>query len=93
MAKASRARSRKATPKVNPAAPNRNPATVASTGVQARLVRADFEREQAFAHLLARFHRVCREWDDLVQQAVGLLGHDLRTDPPRSPASPPKGAE
>ena len=55
-------------------------ATVASLGVQARLVPADPEREREVACLIARYERVCREWDRLAQQALALLGPDVQRD-------------
>jgi len=54
-----------------------SPMTVASLGVQARVVPVDPGREQAVADLLVRYERVCREWDRLVQQAVALLGPEF----------------
>jgi hypothetical protein len=56
------------------------PATVASLGVQARLVPADPGREHKVACLIARYEQVCRDWDCLVQQALVLLGPEVQPD-------------
>ncbi len=55
-------------------------ATVASLGVQARLVRVDPLRECEVAALISSYERLCVEWDRLLQRAVDLLGEDLRID-------------
>jgi hypothetical protein len=68
-------------------------ATVASLGVQARLVPVDPERERDVACLIARYERVCRDWDRLVQQAIALLGSEVRPNRPREPSSARKPAE
>ncbi|MBL0406251.1 hypothetical protein JKG68_20025 [Microvirga aerilata] len=52
------------------------PATVASLGVQARLVPIDPARDHELASLIARCDAVFREWERLVRQAVHLLGND-----------------
>lgn len=54
--------------------------TVASLGVQARLVPTGPEREREVSCLIARYERVCRDWDRLVQQALALLGSDVKPD-------------
>ncbi|MBM6583348.1 hypothetical protein ILT44_24400 [Microvirga sp. BT689] len=56
--------------------PRTSPATVASLGVQARLVPVDPARDQELAHLIARCSAVFREWERLVRQAVHLLGYN-----------------
>ena len=57
-------------------------ATVASLGVQARLVRVDPERERAFAHLVEQYECICQEWEHLVHQAIDLLGPEFQPHPP-----------
>jgi hypothetical protein len=69
------------------------PATVASRGVRARLVPVDPGREQAVADLLARYERVCREWDRLVRQAVDLLGPEFPSRRSGEESSPLQGEE
>ena len=81
MTKASRKQRHKA-----PVAPQRQVArteipTVASLGVQARLVPTDLERKQEIACLISRYERVCRAWDRLVQQAITLLDSEVRPNP------------
>ena len=56
--------------------------TVASLGVEARLVRVDPDRERAFARLLEQYEPICQEWDHLVHQAVDLLGPEFQPNPP-----------
>src|SRR3954453_2289122 len=66
-------------------------ATVASLGVQARLVRVDADREREIASLIARYEAVRVEWERLIQQAVDLLGKDFRTKHDRGNADfPPR---
>ncbi len=67
--------------------------TVASLGIQARLVAADSERDREVACLIARYERVCREWDRLMQQALALLGSEVYPNPPGEPSSARKPAE
>lgn len=54
--------------------------TVASLGVQARLFRADPDRERKITVLIASYDRLCVEWEELFQQAVDLLGDASRAD-------------
>ena len=81
MAKASRT-GRKATAQVLHVASGAASRTVASLGVEARLVRVDPDRERAFARLLEQYERICQEWDHLVHQAVDLLGPEFQPHPP-----------
>ncbi len=64
------------------------PATVASLGVQARLVPVDPARDHELASLIARCDAVFREWERLVRRAVHLLGYDpsARSERDRSEA-------
>ncbi len=81
MAKASRT-GRRATAQVLHVASGATSRTVASLGVEARLVRVDPDRERAFARLLEQYERICQEWDHLVNQAVDLLGPEFQPHPP-----------
>ena len=54
---------------------------VASLGVQARLVPTDPDREREVTCLIARYERVCCEWDRLTQRALDLLGSEFQADP------------
>ncbi len=81
MAKASRT-GRRATAQVLHVASGAASRTVASLGVEARLVRVDPDRERAFARLLEQYERICQEWDHLVNQAVDLLGPEFQPHPP-----------
>jgi len=65
-------------------------ATVASLGVKARLVRADPDRERAFARLLEQYERICQEWDHLAHQAIDLLGPVFQPHPPGDRPPPHK---
>jgi hypothetical protein len=64
------------------------PATVASLGVQARLVPVDPARDQELAGLIARCDAVFREWERLVRQAVHLLGYDPAAGSGRTRSEP-----
>ena len=79
--------------RVNEPASQAAPPTIASLGVQARLVRVDPERERAFADLLVRYHQVCRDWERLVQQAIKLLGSDSLPDQPTERSVAPSAKE
>ena len=81
MAKASRT-GRRPPAQVSHGAPKAKSTTVASLGVKARLVRADPDREHAFARLLVQYERICQEWDHLVHQAIDLLGPEFQPHPP-----------
>ena len=81
MAKASRT-GRRATAQVLHVASGAASRTVASLGVEARLVRVDPDRERAFARLLEQYERICQEWDHLVRQAIDLLGPEFQPHPP-----------
>lgn len=81
MAKASRT-GRRATAQVLHVASGAASRTVASLGVEARLVRLDPDRERAFARLLEQYERICQEWDHLVHQAVDLIGPEFQPHPP-----------
>jgi hypothetical protein len=85
MAKASWERRRKKQSDQDREAAGSPPATVASLGVQARLVPVDPEHEVAC--LIARHQRLCCEWDRLAQQSIALLGPEVRPDPSREPSS------
>ncbi|MBL0408215.1 hypothetical protein JKG68_30495 [Microvirga aerilata] len=52
------------------------PATVASLGVQVRLVAVESEGEPELAGLLHRYQGVCAEWERLIRQTRDLLGLD-----------------
>lgn len=67
--------------------------TVASLGVQARLVPTDPERDREVACLIARYERVCRDWDRLVQQALALLGPEVQPDRSEERSSAHRRAE
>jgi hypothetical protein len=67
--------------------------TVASLGVQARLVPTNLQREHEMVRLIIRYQRVCREWDRLVQQTIALLGSEVSPDQPGEPSSPRNRAE
>ncbi|MBD2746531.1 hypothetical protein IC232_07430 [Microvirga sp. BT688] len=67
--------------------------TVASLGMQARLVPTDLQREHEMVLLITRYQRVCREWDRLVQQARALLGSEVSPDQLGEPTSPCDRAE
>jgi hypothetical protein len=62
--------------------------TVASLGIQARLVPAVPERDREVACLIARYERVYRDLDRVVQQALALLGPEVQPNRSgeRSPA-------
>ncbi len=81
MAKASRT-GRRATAQVLHVASGAASRTVASLGVEARLVRVDPDRERAFARLLEQYERICQEWDHLVHQAIDLIGPEFQPHPP-----------
>jgi hypothetical protein len=66
-------------------------ATVASLGVQARLVRVDPDRERAFARLLEQYEGICQEWDHLARQAINLLGPEFQPHPPGDEPLPHNG--
>ena len=80
MAKASRT-GRRATAQVLHVASGAASRTVASLGVEARLVRVDPDRERGFARLLEQYERICQEWDHLVHQAIDLLGPEFQPHP------------
>ena len=81
MARASRAGGR-LIPQAHIPASKTAPKTVASLGVQARLLRVDRAREREFAQLLARYERLCQEWDRLLREAINLLDPEFQPHPP-----------
>jgi hypothetical protein len=54
--------------------------TVASLGVQARLVRVDLDRERDVADLIASCERLRQEWDRLLTRVVERLREEVRDD-------------
>jgi hypothetical protein len=52
--------------------------TVASLGVQVRLVPIDVDRESKIARLIASGETLRLEWESLFQQVVDLLSDDVR---------------
>jgi hypothetical protein len=54
--------------------------TVASLGVQARLVRVDPNRERDIADLVASCEILRIEWERLFRRVVDLLGEELRSN-------------
>lgn len=65
------------------------PATVASLGVRARLVRVDPKRERTLTDLIAACARLRQEWDRLLTQMVDRLHDEERDDRDPRPADPP----
>lgn len=60
-------------------APGRtNPPTVASLGVQARLIPVDADREREITDLVTSYEQLRAEWERLFQRAIDLLGEDFR---------------
>lgn len=55
--------------------------TVASVGVQARLIRMDADREREVASLISSYERLCAKWEQLFQKAIELLEEDFRGNP------------
>ena len=53
--------------------------TVASLGVQVRLVSIDIDRESKLARLIASGETLRLEWESLFQQVVELLNNDIRS--------------
>ena len=53
--------------------------TVASLGVQVRLVPTDMDRESKLARLIASGETLRLEWESLFQQMVELLNSDVRS--------------
>jgi hypothetical protein len=78
MARIAWVRSRNARGPNNRLESNTEPATVASMGMQGRLVRVDAEREHELAHLLHRYQCVREEWDRVIRQTLDLLGRRQR---------------
>ena len=81
MARASRAGGR-LIPQEHIPASKTAPKTVASLGVQARLLRVDRARDREFAQLLVCYERLCQEWDRLLREAINLLGPEFQPHPP-----------
>ncbi len=52
--------------------------TVASLGVQVRLVPMDVDRERKLARLIASGETLRLEWESLFQQVLDLLSDDVR---------------
>jgi hypothetical protein len=52
--------------------------TVASLGVQVRLVPVDVNRESKLARLIASGETMRLEWESLFQQVLDLLSDDVR---------------
>jgi hypothetical protein len=73
MARIAWVRSRNARGPNNRLESNTEPATVASMGMQGRLVRVDAEREHELAHLLHRYQCVRAGWDRVIRQTLDLL--------------------
>ena len=78
MARLSQARGRNPSFPGNRLVSETEPATVASLGMQGRLVRGDTEREHALAHLLHRYQYPREEWDRVIRQTLDLLGRHRR---------------
>lgn len=55
---------------------NKKAATVASTGVQARLVRTDSERERKIEGLIASCEALRAAWDHLFQEVIDCLNEE-----------------
>ena len=53
--------------------------TVASLGVQVRLVPMDVDRERKLARLIASGETLRLEWESLLRQIVDLLSDDVRS--------------
>ncbi len=63
--------------------------TVASLGVQVRLVPTDMDRESKLARLIASGETLRLEWESLFQQVIDLLNHDGRSIQDSDSSSPP----
>ena len=63
--------------------------TVASLGVQVRLVPTDMDRESKLARLIASGETLRLEWESLFQQVIDLLNHDGQSIQDSDSSSPP----
>ena len=63
--------------------------TVASLGVQVRLVPTDIDRESKLARLIVSGETLRLEWESLFQQVIDLLNHDGRSIHDSDSSSPP----